>query len=409
MILLKLALRNLVKRKRQTIILLLAIASGLFGIICMNAMMDGFYALMINTAVDTNMGSMQIHEKDYLLKRDAKLYMKDPRKIEEVIEKEPHVTGFSPRVLTLGFVSSAEDSNFAKVYGIDPLLEGTVTIINEDIVEGKHLEKNDKYKVYMGKALADKLNVGVGDKVVIMTKDMEGEMSGFSFRIKGLFRTSSTDFDKNNVYMTTNDARKMLGLKKGIQEIAIRVDKPENLEATAASIRSKLNDKNLSVETWKQLSPVLTESVEMSNQFMWIMYMIVYIALAFGIVNAFLMEIFERIREFGIMMSLGMRPSSIFFMIIYEALFIGLFGAIIGVVAGIIFLDVILQNKFDFALVGLGKGMSYLGTGSVLPMYITSKGLLQGFVSIIIAMVIASIYPAYRASKFRPVEALRYV
>jgi len=409
MMLMKLALRNLVKRKRQTIILLLAIASGLFGIIGMRAMVDGFYSLMINTAINTNMGYMQIHHKDYLLKRDAKLYIRDPIKIQKVLKKTPRVTGFSPRVLTMGFASSAEDSNFVKIYGIDPLLEGTVTTINESIVEGKHLDKNDKYKVYMGKALAGKLNVGLGDKVVIMTKDLEGEMSGFSFRVKGLFRSSSREFDKANVYITTRDARKILGLKKGVQEIAIRIDNPDNIKLVADSLRSKLNNEDLSVETWKQLSPVLSQSVELSNQYMWIMYLIVYIALAFGIINAFLMEIFERVREFGIMMSLGMRPSSIFLMIVYEALFLGIFGAIIGLIAGVIFLDVILQNKFDFALVGLSKGMSYMGTGSVLPMKTDLRGLMEGFVSIIAAMATASIYPAYRASKFRPVEALRYV
>lgn len=407
MIVLKLAWRNLIVRNRQTLILLLAISMGLFGLIFLEAFMDGFYLEMVNTVIDTDMGHIQVHEKDYLKKFDVELVIPDSDKVIREASATDHVTGVSPRILANGFFSSPESSNYGKVFGIDPRMEESVTHIFSKIVKGEKPTKGDDDKILIGEALAEKLKIDIGDKMVVQSKDITGSMSGLAFRVKGIYRTSSREYDKSNVYITTESARKLLSLEKNFHEIAIRVDEQKNVNGAAAIIADKVGNKLIKVETWEQLQPVLTQMIQMSKQMTWIFYLIVYIALAFGIVNAFMMEIFERIREFGIMMSLGVRPFSIFAVLMWESAILALASSFIGTGIAFIFIKLIMKSQMDLSI--FGSGMSFLGLNSIIPLPITIDAIMKCSLSTIAAVVIATIYPAVRAMLFKPVEAVRHV
>lgn len=405
MITLTLAWRNLFKRNRQSLILLMAISIGLAGLIFLQAMMDGFYDLMIRSVVDTSMGYIQVHEKDYLLKQDIKQAITDVDQVTDKISRVPHVKGVSPRVLVNGFFSSPESSNYGRLYGVNPLLEDTVTVINGKLVNGKNLEKDDMYGAFIGQALADKLKLDIDDKIVIQSKDVTGNVSGSAFRVRGTFRTPSKDFDKTNVYITLDAARKMLGLKNEVQEIAVRVDAQKNVNKAAQGIITALNNPGLEVKTWQQLDPLLTQEIEMSNQFSAIFYLIVFVALAFGIINAYLMEIFDRIKEFGIMMSLGVKPSGIFAVLMVESVLLAVAGAVLGSLLGIVLVNVILNNQLNLG--EIGKGMEYMGLSRIIPLIVTKQALLLCSASTMIAVILSTVYPAIRASLFKPVEAIR--
>jgi len=407
MITIILAWRNLITRNRQSLILLLAISIGLFGLIFLQAFMDGFYVLMINTAIDTDLGYIQVHQKDFLLKRDVKLTIPGTDEILKEINTTPDVTGVSPRILGNGFFSSPESSNYGRIYGIDPRMEDSVTVISSKLVKGEKLLKDDEHKAFIGQALADKLKIDIGDKFVIQAKDVEGNMGGSAFRVKGTFRTASKDFDKSNVYITLEAARKMMALKDNVHEIAIRIDKQENLNETTDAITRKINNNKVSVQTWQQLQPTLKQMLKMSKQFTYIFYLIVYVALAFGIINAFLMEIFDRIREFGIMMALGTRPSRIFFVLLWESALLAIVSSFLGTAMALIFINYIMKNQMNLSF--LGDGMAFLGLGNIIPLTITPGALIICILSTVVAVIAATIYPALRAAMFKPVEAMRYI
>lgn len=183
-------------------------------------------------------------------------------------------------------------------------------------MKGEKPVKDEDDKILIGEALAEKLKIDIGDKMVVQSKDITGSMSGLAFRVKGIYRTSSKEYDRGNVYITTEAARKLLALKDDFHEIAVWVDDQKNISGAASVITGKAGNDIIRVETWEQLQPVLTQMIQMSKQMTWIFYIIVYIALAFGIVNAFMMQIFERIKEFGTMMSIGVRPFTIFAVLI---------------------------------------------------------------------------------------------
>lgn len=160
------------------------------------------------------------------------------------------------------------------------------------------------------------------------------------------------------------------------------------------------------VQTWKELAPIQAQQLEISRNYNYFIFIIVYLALAFGIINAFMMEIFERIKELGIMMSLGTKPFNIFLTIIYESIILGVLGSLIGTLLSFIFINGLLHGRLNIS--AFAGGMHFLGLDSILPLIITKDTVVKSFFGTIIAVICAAIYPAIRAASFKPVEALRH-
>ena len=407
---LKIAWRNLIKRPIHTAILMMAIIAGTFTLVLFLALSQGFFVLMVNTIVDSYMGHIQIHKKDYLLKRDVKMLVPHSEKILEVISKNPHITGCSPRIVCQGLVSSAEKTMSGIVYGIDPKKESTISDIQSKVTKGKILEADDIRGIFIGEALAEKLKVDIGEKVVVMAQDTGGEMNSALFRVRGMFKSGSKDFDKANSYITIKGAKQLLGIENNYHEIAIRLDKNENVPLIKSFLQEKLynNDEirnnGIVVESWKDLSPMLAQQIDMFEGVKYIWFFIIYTALAFGIINAFFMEIFDRIKEFGIMMSLGTSPFRIFLMLMLESLLLGLIGSALGIVISFVVINFILGNSISF-----GSGMEYMGISNDIPLIVTAKAAWGCFFWTAVAVVASTLYPAIRAAMFRPVEAMRHV
>ncbi|MFP4498972.1 MAG: ABC transporter permease, partial [Vulcanimicrobiota bacterium] len=172
-------------------------------------------------------------------------------------------------------------------------------------------------------------------------------------------------------------------------------------------INNVIENKNIIAQSWKELSPSLWAQVKMSGQFSWILFLFVFVAMAFGIVNSFLMEIFDRIKELGIMMSLGTRPSNIFLMLIFEAFFLGVGGSIVGGILGVFLVNVVFKNQVDFSM--FSQGMQFMGIGNKIPLIVSPAEIALCMISTALVVVIATLYPAIRGAMFKPVEALRHI
>lgn len=216
------AWRNILRRSRQSLILLLAISSGIFTLIVYFAMVDGFLTLMTDTLINNGLGHIQIHHKNYLLENDVKLIINNPELIISKLQKTPGISGISPRVICQGLISSPDSSNFANVYGIDPALESSIVNLRKRLIKGEMVTNNDTNKIVIGSALADKLKVGIGDKIVVMNRDTSGDLNGTALKVKGLFKTTSKEYEKTIAYVSVGTARKMAGLSNAIHEIAIK-------------------------------------------------------------------------------------------------------------------------------------------------------------------------------------------
>jgi len=404
----RIAWRNLWKRKRMTIILVLGIAMGVFSLISYHAMVDGFMVLMINTAINLDLGHTQVHHRNYLQNDNLTLFIPEAGKLSSDLGEIPHIEGISSRVLTQGLASTVESSSFVKVHGIEPKREAAVTIIDTYLEKGEHLKPADSHGIYIGYKLAEKLKVDIGDKLVIQARDLAGDLGGAAFRVRGIFHTAAGDFDRINVFITISAAREMLALPDdGAHEIAIRVDGEEYLPGVLSELNRRIAGRGLLAETWKELDPTLYQMVEMVKSYDFLMLLIIGIAVAFGIVNSFFMEIFQRIRELGIMMALGTKPSQVFAELVWEGLFLGLLGSVTGTLFSYFVISFLMGGQLDYAM--FSEGMEYMGLAGIQPLVITPRAVLKSTAGTTLIVVLAVVIPALRASRFRPVEAMRHI
>lgn len=400
----KIAWRNIWRNTRRTVILVLAIAIGLMGIIVSEAFMNGMENNMVETIIRSSLGHIQIYAKGFDENPVVENSMSDSPELLSILATHPGIKNYSRRIRVMGLISNPEHSRGVMIVGVEPSREPHITYIKDSIVEGRYLRGEDSGKIIVGKKLADEFELELGSKVVLMAQDLEKDIASGAYRVTGMFRTDSSEFDKAMVFITLPDARKLLSLGERISKIAIIVNDQELLDLVAEGLRTKL-ESTLEVHTWKEIEPILVRIVELYGQFTYIVYLIVFVAMAFGIINTMLMVIFERVREMGVMMALGIRPIQIVLLVILETVCIGIVGLCVGNLIGFIFLG-IFHNGMDLSF--LAEGMEYWGMGHIIFPSIGLDDLLIANVSTIVTAILVSIYPAIRAARFRPVEALRH-
>jgi putative ABC transport system permease protein len=259
----------------------------------------------------------------------------------------------------------------------------------------------------IGQSLAEKLKVGLGDKIVLMAQDLTGDIGSGAYRVKGIFKTASPEFDKYMVYLDLKDSQKLLSLGDRISEVAILIATPGNPESVQKALLIDLGTKKYEVLTWKQIIPILVSEIEFFNEFIYIFFLVICVAMGFGIVNTLLMAIMERIHEFGIMMALGVRPRKIFQLVVAESVLLCLCGLVVGNLFS--YLLVLYVSKKGFNLAVFSKSLETFGIGHFIYPHLTVFMVLIGAVTVLVMGILASLYPGYKASRLQPVEALRYV
>jgi ABC-type lipoprotein release transport system permease subunit len=222
----------------------------------------------------------------------------------------------------------------------------------------------------------------------------------------GLFKSASSEFDKSYIFVPIQTAQKMLGIGNRFHEIAIITKDYKFVEPTANALQKKLG-KDYEALSYQELLPLLVLQMDLYKQLLVIVNMIIALALVFGIINAMLMAVYERIQEIGVLMSIGMKNGKIFTMILTEAFIIGILGTVLGMVLGYGINSLFLSNGVD--LRWFAESLSSFGVGAIIYPKISLENFIQVVTIIPFVSVIGAIYPALKAIKLEPVTAIRYV
>lgn len=401
--LLTLAWKNIWRNKKRSLIILTAIALGLWAGLFSVAISIGVWEATINSTIDRNLSHIQIHTKEF---KDEKLisnYIPDGNTIADDIRKDKRIKEVSGRVLIEGMASSPTSSSGVNIIGINPENEKEVTSISSYIEEGKFFETEKRNPALIGKKLADKLGLKLGSKIVLTFQNIDTTLNYAAFRITGIFKTESTNFDQSHLYVKKTDLYKTMESEPIISEIAIRLNSSDDLDSVYS--RLKLDYASLKVETWKQLAPELEFTYEMLILELEIFLGIILAALLFGITNTMLMSVMDRIREFGVLMAVGMKRVRVFFLILIETFVLSIFGGIIGMLLGGITIWYLSDKGIDLSI--FAEGLNAYGMPTqmypVLPMYFYFILILM----IIITAIIAAIYPSIKTIKLMPAKAIR--
>ncbi|ENC6721259.1 ABC transporter permease [Vibrio harveyi] len=406
--LVKLAWRNLWRNKLRTSIMLGAMVFGLMGVVAMMGFMNGLVDSMIKNAISWQTSHLQIQQKSYLVNPELKDVIPDAEKISKVLASNREVKAISERFLADGMIASARSTRGIRINGVNIEQEQNITPLSKHIVDGEWLSEEGRNPILVSSKIAERLKLRVGSKVVLTLSDVNGEVAGAAFRIRGIFKTPSTGFDDGNVYVRKVDLEKVAGLS-GTHEIAILLTSNNDAElkqllAFTHSILSPESKGLLSVRPWQEIQPLLStmmSTMDVSNQVMLVVFVL---AMTLGIINIMLMSVFERTREFGVLMAVGMQKHKIRLLIVFETLFLGLSGCALGLLGSAIMLKVL--SITGLSLAGMAEGLGAYGVDTLLYPRVSIAEYQMIIVAIFVASLIAALYPARQILKHRPVDAM---
>ena len=404
-ILTRMAWRNLWRNHRRTLIMLLAITLGTWAMIFMTALMRGMVSQMISDGISALPGHVQAHHPDY---RDdpsiANLISISDAELSKRFSAAG-IAAWSTRVRVPAVITSEYDSRGVTLLGVDPSRERGLTFVDYDDVEGRFLESSDDTGVVIGKKLANTLNTEVGKRIVLMSQDPDNEIADRGFRVVGLFHANVQSFEENYVFAGKSTIQKMLRIGDQVSELVVLGDDYRNVDAEYDKT-VELVDGAADVRRWFELDPYLGSMLNVMDGFVFVWIVVIFLALSFGLVNTLVMAVFERVREIGLMLALGMRPIHILGQIIIESLLLLAIGLVMGSALAWVAVQPI-RDGIDVSIVG--EGMDMWGMSSVLyPELLLSDVILANVVVLVLGFF-ASLSPAWRAAHYEPIEAITKV
>ncbi len=405
----RLALRGLARNPRRTVVVLTAVAIGIAGCALTISINSGMAHQMVKTAIATELGHLQIHAPGFDADPELRILLPEggvraSRALEDESGEGGDVRAWAPRVQGQGLVNSPRASVGVRVVAVDPEAEARVSAYAGSIVEGEWLGERAGRAV-VGADLARRLRVDVGDKIVLSVQDLTGDLTGRAFRVGGVFKTASLAVNQSTLLIRIDEAQQLFALGDRISEIVVIADSDRDVAALRDQLVSSLGS-SAEVRSWEELQPLLVYLVNAMDQMAWAIYGAVFIAMAFGIANVLLMSIYERTREIGVMMAMGMKPVRVVAVVMAESLVVTAVGLATGLGVGILCIW-LLRDGIDLSR--YAEGLEALGVGSVIVPVVRSNDLLAPAAMAVLAATIASAWPAIRVATLRPGEALRRV
>jgi ABC-type lipoprotein release transport system permease subunit len=400
-----LAWRNLWRNHRRTTIMLAAIGVGVWAMIFMTAMTRGMVDQMVADGIKALPGHVQLHHADFL--DDPSVNNLIPYDDEELQLKfsDAGFAAWASRVRVPAIVTSERDSRGVTLLAIDPDAEADISFVSYDEVEGRFLESSDDKGIVLGKKLAETLETEVGKRVVIMSQDPDNQIADRGLRVVGLFTASTGAVEEAYVFMGKNTAQKMLGIGDATTEVVFLGDDYRQVDPVYEAVVERVGD-NVDVSRWYDVDTYLGSMMRVMDGFVLVWVVVIFLALSFGLVNTLVMAVFERIREIGLMLALGMKPASILGQIIIESMMLLVIGLCIGNLLS--WATVVpLQDGIDISFVG--EGMEMFGAASVLYPRLYLNDMILANIVVLLLGFLASLSPAWRASRYEPVEAISKV
>ena len=404
---LQLAWRNIWRNPRRTMVLLTAIIVGVWSMIVLSALMRGIADQLVRNGIATLTGHIQVHQKGYRNDPVIDYSIIEPKIVETALKKVlPAGAHWTSRVRVSAVASNARHSGGITLIGIDPQREAAISFIGQAIREGHYLKPDDEYGIIAGNALVKKFKTRLGRKLVLMSQDTGREIASRAFRIVGIFRGELEATEKQFVFVTLPAAQQMLKLKKSISEVSIILPAHEKAAPVAAALEDELSPGDYEIHTWQELLPLVTGVLKMYDGFIFLWFLVVFIAMGFGIVNTTLMAVFERIREFGLLKALGMKPLGIIKEVLIESFFLLIIGMLIGNSLG--FLGIFILSETGIDLSSFAEGMEFVGMSRIIYPVIYSKDVVTANLVVFILGLFVSAYPAAKAARITPIEALAH-
>jgi len=407
----KMAWRNIWRNPRRTLLTISAIAFACLLLVFMLSLQFGSYGTMINSSVKIHAGHLQVQAEGYEEKRSMRLVVSEPDKVAHILDGIEQVEAYTFRTNAFSLVSSENRTYGAIVVGVDPVREAGVSTIKNLIRTGNYLSEKDANHALVGKLLAKNLKGDLGDELTVLGQGRDGSIAATVLKVNGIYSSGIDEFDRSSIYIPINHFQDIYSMDQSVHEVVVigksLKDIPaikETLEFNLTNIKTRYP---LVALDWKELMPGLLQGIQMDLFSGLILYIILILVVAFSILNTFLMAIFERTREFGVLMAIGTTPGRLTRLLLAESLAMTLIGIISGIVLGC--LITLFFQSHGIEISGASDILSQYGISGRLYPRLSLLSAVTGPAAVLLVTFIAAIYPAMKVRKLRPVEAMAYV
>lgn len=409
---LSIAWRNLWRQKRRSALTLLSIAFGLFLTIVMTSMQDRSFSDFIDTAARLGTGHVTIQNAEYMDSPTLTHTVSPSDDLRATADAQRFVRTAVDRTSGQAMLSTASDSFGALFIAYDPEMETKETFDYGDMVEGSWFSTAKDKGIILGVTLARNLDAKLGDKVVYTLTDVNGEIVNGMERLSGIVRSGSPSLDAGLVLLPIDTVRKTLGYTQAqTTQVAVFLSDSRKSPAVARSLVTALNDDRTAVLTWDQIQPELKTFIAMKVGGARFMEMVIGLLVAAGIFNTMFMSVMERSREFGIMLALGWSPGQLFRMVMWEAACLAVVGLAVGGLVTAWPYYTLSKNGIDMSGVytsqpGAQVDIGGVGFDPILKFGIFPENAMMIIVLVIVATLLAGVYPAWKAGRVDPVESI---
>jgi putative ABC transport system permease protein len=402
--------RNLWRQKRRSLVVISSIAIGIFAMILTMGFSHGMMGQLVDNTIGTSLGDIAVHRRGFQDSMKLEYNFTPGPHIMYLLNNNKSIKAYAPRVKVKGMIRSSEAARGVMIIGVDPAREKNVSTIDHYTIKkggGRYLDDPSADEIIISKSLAEKLDLYIGDKAVVMLQDENNDIQGVGLHVVGFFETPMGRFDKSVVFMGIKKLQEMTGLGRSISEITAIVSDENRVDAVKQYLVSGMHDSSLEILSWKDMAPNLVDTIQLINAAMLIFFMIIFITVIFSIANTLIMSIIERFHELGVMKSIGTRPSYVFFMVVFEAVNLGLVGLAVGIIVGVPVVLFLGYHGVDMSFAA--ESVRNWGTGSIIYPEIQLKDIFMASEVVLVTTILAALYPALKAARIQPLDALNYI
>lgn len=424
-ILLFIAWRNVWRSPVRSILTISALAGGLVMVILYAALLEGMSRQMVKYATEITTGHLQVHRQAFV--DDQDLYATLPWSYLTHIEQDIPGIHVAPRLYAAGLASTQETSNGVLIKAVDPEREARTTQMLGHVRSGEVMlgpatpsaEGLPRYNVVVGAQLAKNMKIGPGSELVLVTQAADGSIGNALYLVSAVLKPLEPNFDRMGVLMSVEAYQQLMYLEDGFHELAIKLDEIATLETTEAAVKAELarlvSEQPLDelggaplVRNWRELSPSVSDMLELSNTFLVIVGFIVVGLASLGMLNTMLMAVHERTHEFGILLSIGMKRRWLLLMVLLESFFLAVVSALSGSVLGVLVAGYFEEHGIDFST-SMPDGYDWAGIvfEPILTGYLKPLDVVYASALMILITLVASLIPSWRTVRLRPVEVMR--
>lgn len=401
--LIKISWRNIWRNRTRSIVIIIAIVLGLMGGVFSAGMRLGVETQQFEETVENQISHIQIHHPSFIANPEA--HYRIDEGIADVLRQMPGVKTVTARTVFDGMIATANMNAGVRIKGVHPPTEALTTGLDQLLEEGSFFTDQGRLpSVILGQRLANDLRATIGSRIILTFQDIAGEMVSASFRVEGIYSVTSLSFEERTVFVKANALNQLIDDPNAVTEVAVVLENPDNYREAAAQIQEKFPQTK--VRHWADMAPSLYYSLEFLHQNLaWIVGIII-LGVSFGLLNTILMSVLERVNELGILMAIGMKKRKVFSMIVMETTLLSVVGGLIGITLS--YLMVILLNIRGVDLSGTGgDGLGEFGYASLVYLKVPPNLYYEIGILVIVFAILASVYPALKAIRLQPAEAVR--